>query len=304
MTKRPALRPEAALGDVLAAVARDILAEAQQAMADRGLPAETAVHDFRKSMKRWRAFLRTLTPLFGDTCRLLRGEARDLARGLGGARDLQSAQEALEEIREQPSGISVRSYGTMIGKIESLRKDAEVATLDPQKRETLTNAVAAWASASALWRYGEIEFSAIAEALADDYRRARRDMPAEWHDVELADLHEFRQRVVEHRYQMELIEPLWPKMGKLWVDEVQRLRDALGHHRDLATLAALAGPHQPLARYRSKLAPLIAAQQKAHVRQAEKLAGRIFAEKPKAFRHRIEALWQSRGRRKGDRETA
>ena len=52
-------------------------------------------------------------------------------------------------------------------------------------------------------------------------------------------MHEFRQRVVVHRYQMELVEPAWPRLGKVWVGEAQRLRERLGKHQDLAVLRKL-----------------------------------------------------------------
>ena len=51
------------------------------------------------------------------------------------------------------------------------------------------------------------------------------------------ELHELRQRVVEHRYQMEIVQALWPRMVKLWVGEAQRLRERLGSHQDLVVLA-------------------------------------------------------------------
>jgi CHAD domain-containing protein len=134
----------------------------------------------------------------------------------------------------------------------------------------------------------------VAAELAEHYRRARRAMPSDWRQAASEELHELRSRVVVHRYQMELIEPLWPRLIKLWVGEAQRLRERLGAHNDLATLGGFVAPRQPLARWRSRLAPLIAARQEAHVGAAARLAGRLFAEKPKAFRRRLEELWASR----------
>ena len=57
-------------------------------------------------------------------------------------------------------------------------------------------------------------------------------------------LHDLRRRVVAHRYQMELVEPLWPKFGKLWVAEAQRLRDRLGAFQDLSVLLGFTAPHR------------------------------------------------------------
>ena len=111
--------------------------------------------------------------------------------------------------------------------------------------------------------------------------------------VEPDVLHDLRRRVVAHRYQMELVEPLWPKFGRLWVAEAQRLRDRLGAFQDLSVLRGFTAPHQPLAPWRSRLAPLIAARQAAHAKAAQRIAGRLFAERPRAFRKRMEALWKS-----------
>jgi len=63
-------------------------------------------------------------------------------------------------------------------------------------------------------------------------------------------------------------------------------------------LAAFVAPHQPLAAWRSRLTPAIAARRQTHLKSASRLAGRLFAEKPKAFRKRIAALWTARKRRK------
>jgi len=97
---------------------------------------------------------------------------------------------------------------------------------------------------------------------------------------------------VAHRYQMELVEPLWPKFGKLWVAEAQRLRDRLGAFQDLSVLKGFTMPHAALAPWRSRLTPLILARQAKHAKAAQRIAERLLAERPKAFRRRLEALWK------------
>ncbi len=117
-------------------------------------------------------------------------------------------------------------------------------------------------------------------------------MPADWGLATAEDLHELRQRVVNHRYQMELVEPLWPRFGRMWTGEAERLRDRLGKYQDLAVLERLTGPHQPLARWRSRLVPACTEQRAALSKRAERIARRLFAERPKAFRQRLETLWE------------
>src|SRR5436190_21565818 len=101
MGEKAAVYPDLPVGEALTAVARDVLAEAREAL-DHDKSDATAVHDYRKAMKRWRALLRLLEPFLGDESRRLRISARNSARELSGARDAQAAIEALEDIAEQP----------------------------------------------------------------------------------------------------------------------------------------------------------------------------------------------------------
>jgi hypothetical protein len=97
---------------------------------------------------------------------------------------------------------------------------------------------------------------------------------------------------------MDLIVYLWPRLGKVWAEEAQRLRNQLGACQDLVVLTHFTAPHQPLAPWRSRLQPVIEARHAAHIKTAARLAGRLFAEKPKAFSQRISALWSARQAKK------
>src|SRR4051812_25239819 len=108
MADKPALRPDVAVGEAVAAIAHDTLSEARRALEDQKKPDAVAVHDYRKVMKRWRSLLRLLQPFLGEEGRRWRIEARDFARELSGARDAQSAIEALEDLVEAEAELSPR----------------------------------------------------------------------------------------------------------------------------------------------------------------------------------------------------
>jgi CHAD domain-containing protein len=293
MAEKPAVRPDVAVGEALRAVARDILAEARAVLNDQTKPDATAVHDFRKAMKRWRALLRLLEPFLGDDGRQLRAQARDFAREVAGARDAQSAIEALEDLVDDKVPLSARTVASIRGRLDEKRLSAEAAQLTQALRARFIIALDAAETAVAAWPL-EIAFAELARELADAYKLARDDAPGDdWREIDAEVLHDLRRRVVAHRYQMELVEPLWPKFGKLWVAEAQRLRDRLGSFQDLSVLLGFTAPHGALAPWRSRLTPLILARRAQHARAAQRIAGRLFAERPRAFRKRIEALWKS-----------
>jgi CHAD domain-containing protein len=295
MKDKPAVRPDVAVGDALLAVVRDILGEARGAIDDPERSGADAVHDYRKAMKRWRALLRLIEPFIGEDGSRLRIEARDLARELAGARDAQSALDALADLRDIGDALAPGAIAAMQNRLAEIKQSAEATVLTETMRGRLRAALTGADLATGTWPLHGVAFSDLARELARAYGRARNAMPADWGRADAHSLHDLRQRVVTHRYQMDLVEPLWPRMGKLWLGEAQRLRDRLGAHHDLDMLTGLTQPHQLLARWRSRLAPLIAARQDSHVRAAAKLAGRLFAERPKAFRRRLETLWATGG---------
>ena len=291
MGDKPALQPRAAIGPAVRAIAGDILSHARLAINDPERTPPDAVHDFRRAMKQWRALMRLLGPFIDDAARL-RQEARDHARSLALARDGQSALNAFDDLVKKGLPLSARTIATIRGRIEALRGSEERSVLTEELRETIIGWRDATAASVELWPLDPFDFSAIAARLTVGYRSARRHIPADWSLASPGDLHQLRQRVVDHRYQMELIEPLWPRFGRMWTDEAERLRDRLGRVQDLAVLEGLTKPHQPLARWRSRLTPPCAERRTELSHRAARIARRLFAERPKAFRRRLETLWE------------
>ena len=293
MSDKIGLRPDEPVGDTLRTLARHILAEAREAIEDRERIEAVAVHDFRAAMKSWRAHLRLIEPFLEAEDLKLRIEARDLARALAGARDAQAALDAVADAEGHTVShrFSSQSWETVRHKLDTLRATAETASLTTGMRKRIRTALDHADARVERWPLDPVTFPDVAENLRHGYRRARHAIPENWRTATPHELHELRTRVVVHRYQMEIVEPLWPRLGRSWVREAQRLRTRLGRHNDLSVLARYAEPHGPLARWRSRLQSVIGQRQAQHVASARRIAARLFAEKPKAFRNRLEAIW-------------
>jgi CHAD domain-containing protein len=289
---------DSSFGDGLAAAARSIIADARTALADPELSDAEAVHEVRKALKRWRALLRLLARPLGEPADQMRTEARELMRALSGARDAQSALDALGDLRKTDLPFSATSMETIHKRLSDIRDAAEQTGFTKTMRERLSRYLDYATLSLERWPLKAIDFGTVADALTSTYRRARQLLPDNWPNAEPEHLHDLRRRVVEHRHQMDLIEPLWPRLGQVWLEEAQRLRNQLGACQDLAVLANFTAPHQPLAPWRSRLKPVIEARHAAHLKTASRLAGRLFAEKPKAFRRRVAALWSARQTKK------
>jgi CHAD domain-containing protein len=291
MGDKPALQPNAAIGPAVRGIAGHILAQARSTILDPERSNQDAVHDFRRAMKEWRALMRLLAPFIPDASRW-RHDARDHARSLSHARDSAAALNAFDDILKKGTVLSERSTATIRQRIEALRGSEEQAVLTPALRDAINGWLDTAAASVELWPLDPFDFSSIAAQLADSFRSARKRIPADWSLAGAEDLHGLRQRVVDLRYQMDLIEPLWPRFGRMWTDEAERLRDRLGRCQDLEVLKRLTAPHQPLAPWRSRLTPAIAERSAALAQRAARIAHRLFAERPKAFRQRLEMLWE------------
>ncbi len=298
-----AARGDSSFGDGLAAAARSIIADARTSLADPELPDAEAVHELRKALKRWRALMRLLARPLGEQADQMRTEARELMRALSGARDAQSSLDALADLRRQEPRktdvpFSDTSMETIRNRLTDIKNAAEETSFTQEMRDRLSRYLDYLTLSIERWPLKAIDFETVADALTSTYRRARQLLPDIWPDAEAEHLHDLRRRVVEHRHQMDLIEHLWPRLGQVWAEEAQRLRNRLGACQDLAVFTNLTAPHQPLAPWRSRLTPGIGARPAAHRKTAARLAGRLFAEKPKAFRRRIAALWSARQAKK------
>jgi CHAD domain-containing protein len=295
--RRPAGKNDS-FGDALAAAARSIIADARRALADPELTDADAVHEVRKALKRWRALLRLLAHPLGELADQMRMEARELMRALSSARDAQSSLDALTDLRKAEVPFSATSLETIGQRMDAIKDAAEQTGFTNEMRQRLSRYLDYATLSLERWPIKAIDFDTVADGLISTYRRARQLIPDNWAEADAEHLHDLRRRVVEHRHQMDLMEPLWPRLGQVWAEEAQRLRNRLGACQDLAVFVALTAPHQPLAPWRSRLTPLVAARRGAHLKMAARLAGRLFAEKPKAFRKRIAALWTARQAKK------
>ena len=289
---------DTSFGDGLAAAARSIIADARSSLSNTELTDAEAVHEVRKALKRWRALMRLLSRPLGEQAEQMRTEARDLMRALSSARDAQSTLDALADLRKADVPVSDTSMETIRGRLSEIKSTAEQTGFTPAMRERLSRYLDFAILSLERWPIKAIDFDTTADALTVTYRRARQLMPDNWQDSDAEHLHDLRRRVVEHRHQMDLVEHLWPRLGQVWAEEAQRLRNRLGACQDLAVLSGFTAPHQPLAPWRSRLTPMIEARRAAHLKTAARLAGRLFAEKPKAFRRRMAALWSARQAKK------
>lgn len=281
----------------LRAAANAILDSAKSSLAAApAADATRAIHDFRVAMKRWRAFLRLVEPFISEEAVLLRREATLLTRNLGASRDAQAACDAFSDIvkaADSTEGFDDGARQAIEARLAKLRGTAESGALGSAALQRLSAAVARAETEMKDWPLDDIAFADLAAGLAGSYRRARRRRPQDFSKASDADLHEFRKAVVILRYQVDIVAPLWPRMWRTFASELQRLRTQLGKSNDLTVLSTLAEPRAPLSRWKKHIAARVATRRQQHAQRAQRIAGRVFSESPRAFRRRLLELWNA-----------
>ena len=210
---------EDSFGDGLAAAARSIIADARRALADSELSDAEAVHEVRKALKRWRALLRLLAHPLGEQADQMRAEARELMRALSGARDAQSALDALADLRKSDVPFSPTSLETIGQRLTASKDAAEQTGFTKDMRDRLSRYLDYATLSLERWPLASDQFRHRRGRLISTYRRARQLIPDNWAEANAEHLHDLRRRVVEHRHQMDLMEPLWPRLGQVWAEE-------------------------------------------------------------------------------------
>lgn len=256
-----------------------------------------SVHAARRKIKLARSLLRLVrralsAEQFEEANRALRAAALVLAP----LRSAEAMGESVEKLRaatkeETPEGIfEMLATAARQMKREAITETDKMARIDEASRE-----IAAVRKAIAHWPLPRRDVAPFVAGMRDAYARARKLLRQGLASGDITLLHEARKSVIHHLHHIEVLRPLWPKLFKVWAAELQTLREALGDLNDLDELAAElerdGGAFTGLP-VREEAGHLIILRRKAIIAAIGDETGHLFAERPKSFASRIEALWK------------
>ena len=136
----------------------------------------------------------------------------------------------------------------------------------------------------------------IGDGLGETYRRARDAFFEAQKDPQIEKLHEWRKQAKYLRYQLEILEPLWPERLEELAGEADTMGRLLGDDHDLTLLRQMltSDPSQFGDRADVELLfALIEHRQTQLRRQATVLAERFFAEPSADFTRRLKGYWRT-----------
>lgn len=247
----------------------ELIVRARDILVDPETSAEKRVHEARKRFKETRALIRLIRKPLGEHFAHENAWYRDAGRELAAARDADAVLAAMEKL-ELPALAKRRARKVL---------DADRADhppLEPLIANVVDQLVVAHGRVG-MWPELKDSFETIADGLLRTYRGGR-SRPE--------DLHEWRKRVKEHWYHVQLLRHVWPEMMKPYAEVLSDFSHILGDHHDLHVL-------------RERLADMPAVVKAIDARlseleaEADKIGARVYAEKPDAWLARMRKYWDS-----------
>jgi CHAD domain-containing protein len=291
----PSLIQQEGLSEGFRRIFAEGFAAALQAVdAPRPSQRGAAVHESRKRLKELRAALRLVRPALGQALFDQENAAlRDLGRPLSDVRDAQVMLDALAKLKDHfNEELSSDAFAAVRRALAKRRQKIVRQTVD--EAGALANSAQALGAAqrrAADWPLGQLSWGIVVDGLGQIYRQGRSAMAAA-HAGDDNALHEWRKRVKDLRYQLTILQPLWPAVLCAMADAAHTLGDRLGDDHDLAVLNGLLSGelHDAAPKHdRQALAALIARRRQTLQKHARQFGQRLFAEKPKEFARRIMA---------------
>lgn len=256
------------------------------------------VHPARRRLKFARSLLRLMKPALGTAAFQVENAAlRDAAQALAGLRRTEAMIEAIAKLKAEAKEAQADAavYAALEAAAHDLREDVVSPEETGQRIEEAFAQIAALRERIAAWTLPKRDISLFVEGMRVCFSKGRRLLRDGLERQEMPLLHEARKSVIHHLHHIELLSPLWPKLFKVWTGELQMLREDLGDLNDLDDLAAeFERADSPFAaiELKDRAIELMDRRRKSILARIASETGHLFAEEPKNFAARMDALWR------------
>lgn len=202
--KKLTLSPDAPLRQAIIDAMSSILAYAVQMAKQAKDEPVVAVHEYRKSLRRARALLRLLQAELGPDFSELNGQLRELVRRTSQTRDLDVLADTLGGLPEPLKAKEQRDREAVLALITQTRQEREALDISALLARDL--------DILQTMRFDLVQampedygWEQLCEGIARAHKRARMALANAIAHGDDEDIHDWRKRVKELRYQLELL---------------------------------------------------------------------------------------------------
>lgn len=252
-----------------------------------------AIHGARKDLKKLRGLLRLVRDDLGKkTFKAEDRRYRDAGRALSGSRDAEVKLETLLALRHRFDELPAGAAESWEGMLETERDELATAIVDETEGK-IGEAVAAIEVGRDAIRHWSLEtdsWALVGPGLSRSYRHGRKAMARVAAEPTAENVHEWRKRAKDLWYQLRIVREAWPGPLGGAIDQTHELTELLGDHHDLAVLAADLQARTDLGD-RAPFEAAVGRRQGELLDAALGIGQRLYAEKPKAFKRRLQRYW-------------
>lgn len=288
--------------DFSSGVKRLMIEECQTALnsieeADQEEEKHEAVHEARKSFKKIRACLR----LIRDEIEYYSSENkwfRDRGREISDIRDATANIEALDELKQQyDSDLYKNSFNDLRKSLLARRREMADQVLHTEKRlKKIHDTIVEKIKEIPGWPLDIQSFEDIRPSIKRTYARGLKGLHDSQENGDIEDFHEWRKRVKYLRYQIDILNRLWPGVFETLEDELHDITDLTGFLHDMHNLQLSAQKlADPFSNEEERiLFYALTDKQQKHLKKHALLKGRKFyTDSPKKFCDRFDVYWET-----------
>lgn len=279
-------------------IARAEIDDALELLEKSQADLEAAVHELRKHFKKIRVVARLVREELGDEAyQRDNGAVRRLGLRLASARDASVRVSALDRLRSTyPKDLPADRILLIQKRLASRRR----AALGRVRRGSILAAIGrelvALRGRVRTWPLRQGGFACLEPGLRRAYRQGSRCEAQAYASRTDEAFHEWRKRAKELRYDVDLLESVWPETMKNLEKALHGLTDYLGDDHDFADLRRILSTSPKLTQGEKDVATVIELidRRRSELQAAARpLGARIYAERAKAFSRRIESYWNA-----------
>jgi CHAD domain-containing protein len=258
----------------------------------------SAVHDAREALKKQRSLLRLGRGAIDPAERRRENASlRGAARRLGGARDADVMIAALDDLAQRYAGQTpTAAFAPIRQQLRERQEEMRRGLLESGSPRTVAADLGSARARIDDWQLaGDGHgWSAISAGLGLSYRRGRRALCRARMQPTPENMHEWRKRCKDLWYHLRLLRPISPDTMRGHAQDAHRLSDLLGDLHDLSVLrdSLVATAGEVPADTDAVLGLTEHRSEQLHA-EALLLGDRIYAERPKAFVHRMSRYWNA-----------
>ena len=287
-------RGESVAGGMKRIVAEQLQLAIWELSADQG-SADHIVHEARKCLKKSRSAMRLFQNILGKEYEQGNTVLRDAGRKLSPVRDSQALIEMFDELNcKYRNELGDRSLISIRDGLVKRKKSLELQ--QKRTRGTVLNTLRTFAGRVDKWKINEADPLALSRSFARTIRRNQQACQNAYAESRPENFHEWRKRAKDLRYHLNLVSKAWPDVLDGYEAPAKDLESKLGDEHNLVVMRDTIlekpdafGKEQDIHAFLK----IVDDYQKKLRSDCRMLADRLYSEKPKFWRRRIELCWSA-----------